>query len=470
MNQRKKLIWPIVLLIAGSAVYAGNLADTFLHSNFGRPSAVARTSDIFPYGASASADPNVGLDSDLGPVELVWKVLKIIKDFYVDPIDPINNSKMAHNAVKYMVASLGDSNSQFLDKDQSKVLAEMAGGSFQGMGAVLKIREKKEATYTDQQLTIVAPLPGSPAEKAGLQPGDVISELNGKWVMSHDPFTGVYKLQKNFKATFAEKKKVFSDAKALQEKAISLDEASQKLMSSKDELNLTVIRDGKELPAVKIVPAPMTADVVVYKMLPDGTGYIHLVLLTADTPKRFSTALKDLADRGAKNVVLDLRNAPGGSIIAAQCVAGALIGNKDLATVVRSKGRKETICGKGKPVASMHIVGLVNMGTEGATEVLAAGLKGAAGMKLIGATTWGNAFERTAFRLEDGSGYTLTTGKYTPAGKKDFHGKGIKPDAVVPMSPLKIGTSADTQLARAVAVVKRPVAALASPSAKELKS
>ncbi len=462
MKLSRKLIWPVAVVVAAGAAYTGNLASSSLQAGAKRTSQPVEPLTLY---ASASADASMGLDYDLDSLQLVWKVLNIVKDYYVDEIDPYNNTKMAQSAVKYMVASLGDSNSQFLDKDASTTLAEMAQGHFSGIGAVLKIRERKEPNYTDQQLTVVAALPGSPAERAGLLPGDVILEVDGKWVMSHDPFSDVYKLSKDYKASYQQKKHAFDSAKALQERAISLGDASEKLMSARDgELQLKVERAGKTLPTIKLTPGQMTPDLVQSRMLADGIGYIRIILTTPDTPQRFRQALAGLISGGAKSVILDLRNSPGGQMTAAQEIAGALIGPKKLAMVTHSRGRVDVLNGRGNAVGNVRLVGLVNMGTEGTSEVLAAGLREASGMKLIGETTWGNGFERTAFRLPDGSGYTLTTGKISTPGKYDFNKIGVKPDAIVPMLASRIGQPDDAQLERALTVARRPVSQTAQLS------
>ncbi len=193
------------------------------------------------------------------------------------------------------------------------------------------------------------------------------------------------------------------------------------------------------------------------RLLEPGIGYIHITLFTPDTPARFTDALKDLKGKGAKKLVLDLRNSAGGSITAAQAVAGTLMPNKRLAVILRGNDRKDTVTAKPAAAAgALPVVALINQGTEGASEILAGGLRDSAAVKLIGAYSWGNPLERTAFRLADGSGYTLTTGKYlTPAGT-DYLNKGLKPDAVVPMSPAGVGSASDAQLARALLVTKRP--------------
>lgn len=462
MNQKRKLPLSLVLLVCGAALIGGLYADSALKSSATRQHTHNDLSALDTYfGATASVDSNAGLDTNLAPLQLVWRVLRTIKDNYVDSVDPFDNTKMAHNAVRYMVGSLGDSGSRFLDKDQVSRLKDMAFGKFHGIGAVLKIRELKNPDWTDMRITVVSAIPGSPADKAGLLPGDVITEVDNKWVMSHDPFSEAYKVSKDYTKTLTARRKAYKDAEALREKAIGLEEAFDKLTSpGKSDITLK-IRRGNVDRMCKITPDDLEAAPVTGRMVADGIGYVRIGLLTPGAVSDFRQTLKGFEERGAKALVLDLRNSPGGAIVSAQAVAGTLMPGKKLSQVMHSRGRR-TIIYANPPTASSvgytNLVTLVNEGTEGASEVLAGGLRDSAKAKLIGQNTWGNAFENTAFRLEDGSGYTLTTGKYLTPGGINFNKNGLKPDAIVPMSPSKIGTTEDTQLERAITVAKRPAA------------
>ena len=457
MIHNKRATWAVWLLVAAVAAIAGRSADNSLRASLSRVHTSAQASQFSSY--TAAADGNVGLSADLRPFELVTKVLRIVKDNYVDPVEPFDNQKMAHNAVKYMVASLGDSGSRFMDAKQAKALAELAEGTSNGIGAALKIREVKKEDYTDQQLTVVAPLEGSPAQKAGLLPGDVIDTVDGKWVKSHDPYVQAIKLAKDFKASIADRKKAYKDAEALNKNSMTLEAAFDTLSTAGEgELALKVLRRGKPL-TVKLGRARVSPPAVTSRVLEGNVAHIRMGILTPKAGEDFQKALGQMRGDGVSRLVLDLRNSPGGSIKAAQQIAGSLVPGAKLGAVVRSKGARENLWATRDPKAArMTVVVLVNEGTEGASEVLAAGLRDAAGAKLIGNTTWGNAMESTAFRLADGSGYTLTTGKYLPAKGADYQGKGIKPDAILPMTPAKIGTADDGQLSRALSVARRPAA------------
>lgn len=456
MNKRFQ-IFVGALAIAAFAV--GIAADGSLSASFTRTHVNADSTLVAIDGSTASTDTNAGLDSDLSPVVLVSRVLRIIKDYYVEDINPFENSEMAHGAVRYMVASLGDPNSRFLSKEQVEVLRDLGQGRLHGLGAVLKIRENKKPDWTDQNLTIVAAAPGSPAEKAGLAPGDIITDINGKWVMSHDPYSEAMVVFKDFASTAAEKESARSRAEDLRKRAITLDEAFDQLSTQQKEPLKLKVRRGTQEMDVAVSTADVSPQVVDSRILEGNVGYVRLFLMTPDSPKAFAAAAKNLADRGAQTLVLDLRNSPGGSVMAAQEIAGILMPDKELAQVIRSRGRKDVIVAKSEiSIPRMEIVALVNEGTEGAAEVLAGGIRDSASVRLIGQNTWGNAFERSAYQLEDGAGYTLTTGKFLTPNGTNFNKTGLKPDAVVPMDPTLVGSEQDSQLSRAVLAARRQAA------------
>ncbi len=158
------------------------------------------------------------------------------------------------------------------------------------------------------------------------------------------------------------------------------------MAASKEPLNLKV-RRGTATKAVSVSTANVTAEPVESRLLEPGIGYIHITLFTPDTPARFTDALKDLKGKGAKKLVLDLRNSAGGSITAAQAVAGTLMPNKRLAVILRGNDRKDTVTAKPAAAAgALPVVALINQGTEGASEILAGGLRDSAAVKLIGVT------------------------------------------------------------------------------------
>jgi carboxyl-terminal processing protease len=270
------------------------------------------------------------------------------------------------------------------------------------------------------------------------------------------------KVTRDHAASPGDKRRAVKDAEELRKRAITLDEAFTKLTRPQQEpLGLKVRRDGREL-AVTVSTAEVEAKTVESRVLEDGIGYVRIHLFTPATAEALEGELKSLRGRGVRTLVVDLRNCPGGSLAAAQAAAGLFMPGKKLGTVLRSRDRKEALVARppgGEAFDFRVAAALVNRGTEGAAELLAAALRDSAGARLIGERTWGNAFERTAFQLADGTGYTLTTGKFVPPGGADFHRTGVKPDAVVALpASAAPGSPEDRQLERALAVAKRPAA------------
>ncbi len=141
------------LLLAAAAFVGGVAADGRLRQAAARSHAATDPATMVAIeGSTASTDANAGLDADLSPVVLVGKVLKVVKDYYVEDINPFENSKMAHNAVRYMVSSLGDPNSRFWMRSRRRRGAEalLAGHPHR---AVLKIKESKKSRLDRPDLT-----------------------------------------------------------------------------------------------------------------------------------------------------------------------------------------------------------------------------------------------------------------------------------------------------------------------------
>ena len=385
------------------------------------------------------------------------QVYQLIKRHYVDAVP--DDAKLGHGAAAAMVASLGDPDSRFMEAPEMAEVTNESKGQYRGIGAALAVRRIAHAKaadvpgYTEYQLTVVAPLPGSPAEKAGLLPGDVISAVNGQWIYN-DAF--VYSQTKTLKAMEDDPVSFNKLVTTLQKKidgSVSLTDAQTKLDDpAAKTVSLSVTRNGTAQPisATLDLSAPTVVPAIASRSLPGGIGYIKINQFTPDADKAFADALAGFGN-DTKGLVLDLRNSPGGLLESGSEIASRL---RQIDTI----GYMETKNKKVAPIAftlngvpltpiTYPIAVLVNGGTANTAEMLAAALQ-SKGAKIVGSPTFGDASDVKVIQLKDGSGFTMTVGKLMTVTKTDFGGVGIKPDVAVPDA-----AGSDEPLNRAIGVL-----------------
>ena len=432
------------------------LAST-AHPGQGTPSGQIAQEADGPGAHAAEGDAGTEFLTDTSPGATFEQVYSLIERNFVDPLP--TNAQMAHGAASAMLASLQDPDSRFLEAPEVNELNSEAQGRYRGIGAALAVRRLPHAkagevpAYTEYRLVIVAPLPGSPAEKAGLMAGDVVTMINGQWIYS-DAY--VYGQTKALKAVQNDPVTFNKMLTALQKKidgALSLSEAQTKLDDpAAKTIALTVTRPGlpQPLPETLDTSAPTVVPAITARSLPGGLGYIKIAEFTAGADKDFDTALAGFGN-APKGLVIDLRDSPGGLLEVGSAIASKLTSAPVLG-YIETKGKKVQPISltPASPIACPITV-LVNGGTANTAELLAATLQ-SKGATLIGSTTFGDAGDVKLIVLHDGSGFTMTVGKLMTAAHADFGGLGIKPDVALP------NTSGDAPLNRAVDVLSGRVA------------
>jgi carboxyl-terminal processing protease len=410
-------------------------------------------------------DTSTGFQADTSPAATFDDVYQLIERNFVDPLP--TDTQMAHGAATAMLASLQDPDSRFLEAPEVSELDSEAKGQYRGIGAALAVRRLTHPkvgevpAYTEYRLVLVAPLPGSPAEKAGLQPGDMVTTINGQWIYN-DSY--VYAQTKALKAVQDDPVTFNKMLTALQKKidgSLSIAQAQTKLADpAAKTIVLTVTRAGQPQPlSVSLdTAAPTVVSPITARSLPGGIGYIKIAQFTPGADKDFETALAGFGN-APKGLVLDLRNSPGGMLDVGAAIASQISSAPALG-YLETKGKKvQPISDTPSAAVSCPIVVLVNGGTANTAELLASALQ-SKGAKLVGSTTFGDASDVKLITLHDGSGFTMTVGKLMTAAHGDFGGLGIKPDVVLP------NTSGDAPLDRAVDVLSGRVARV--PSAHSL--
>ncbi len=318
------------------------------------------------------------------------KVYQLLRTDYVEKP---NNKTMFYGAIKGMVHSLKDPFSKFLDKHEYTHLREIMTSKYVGIGVEITVRNK--------EITIVTPMEGSPAMKAGLKAGDIVKKVNGKSIRNKK-FYDVIKLIKGKPGTYVK---------------ISI---MRKHMN--DLLDFNIKRMPIKIKSVSYSKIPKT-----------NIGYIKIKVFNSETTRDFEKALLYLNKQNITKCILDLRNNPGGALIAANGVADLLLakGKK----IVSVKGRKGSgvyneFISKKEPKFSGKIIILVNKGSASASEILSGAIRDNKRGKLLGVKTFGKGSVQKSYELDkkEQIGVKITIAKYyTPSGEL-IHKKGIQPD------------------------------------------
>ncbi len=349
---------------------------------------------------------------------LFWKVWDTLKEKYVDS-SQLDSKKLFYGSIKGMMRATGDPYTAFLDPEENKEFNEDITGRFEGIGAELGIKNKI--------LTVIAPLEDSPAEKSGLRAGDKIIKINGE--------------------TAAE---------------MSIDEAVDKIRGPKGtKVKLTVFRNGDaEAREIEITREIINVKSVKFELKEDNIAYFKIIKFGEETDKEFSLAVKRALSQGAKKVILDMRNNPGGYLDAAVNMAGKMIPKGNIVVIEEnSRGKRKEIYAKGGDVLSrMETVVLINMGSASASEILAGALReNRDNVTVVGETSYGKGSVQEFINLPQGTAAKITVSKWlTPKGEQ-INEKGIKPDIEVKMSYEDFENDRDPQLEKALEILKNGV-------------
>ncbi len=328
------------------------------------------------------------------------EALSLVNALYVDEA-AADLEDLSASALDGMLSGL-DPYSQYLDFDRLKELGEETSQEFGGIGVQVEMRE--------EVLTVVAPMDGSPGERAGLLRGDQIVGVDGASITGLNIMEAVAKL-KGKPGTLV----------AISVRRDSIDSL----------LNFEVERD---LIAVNSV---LGAEIV-----EDGIGYARITQFGKRTGEELAEAVDDLLEFGMRGLVLDLRNNGGGLLDAAVEVAGQFVPDGQL--IVYIKGRhpsmtEEWFAENAGGFYTFPLVILVNPGSASASEIVAGALKDSGRAKLVGEKTYGKGSVQSILPLSDRTGLKLTTARYYTPGGYVIHDNGIEPDVAVELSPEEEG-------------------------------
>ncbi|MBI2830836.1 MAG: S41 family peptidase [Chloroflexi bacterium] len=320
--------------------------------------------------------------SGLGTVGEAWD---IIVNEYVEK-DKLEAQTLSGGAIRGMIEALNDPYSAYLPPQVYQAQAKSLRGAYQGIGAYVGVK--------DNQITFIAPIEDSPAQKAGIRPGDKLIKINGESV-----------------------------------EGLTITEAILKIQGpAGTDVTITVLHEGEKEPVtLTITRAQIKLETVSFEMRGD-MAYIRISSFSDFTPSELLATLKKMP-ASARGIILDLRNNPGGPLQAAIEVASQFIKEGVVVNVVSNTGGKTAMSVvKTELVTELPMVVLVNNGSASGSEVLGGALQDHKRAKVAGTQTFGKGSVNTVRRLNDGSAIYLTIGRWLTPSERPIEGKGLTPD------------------------------------------
>ena len=345
-----------------------------------------------------------------------WDTYQAVTQRYAGP-GSIDRKALIEGAIKGMIAALGDPYSMYLTSQEYRDSLQGLSGEIEGIGATIGAVDADghtssctTLTATDCQMVIVAPIQGSPADKAGLLPGDVITAVDGKALAG-----------------------------------MSLDDARALVRGPRDTaVTLTIVRGDAAPQDVEIVRAVVITPEVEARLLAgDTVGYLKLSGFSEHAADQLDQALGEDVQAGIRKIILDLRGNPGGFVTAARDIASEFLADGTVFWQRDADGNlTETVAKPGGKATdpSIKVVVLVDGGSASASEIVAGALHDRGRATLVGQKTFGKGTVQQWTQLEDDSGgFRLTTARWLTPDRTWIHGKGIVPDVVVTQQAAKPG-------------------------------
>ncbi|HEY5601056.1 MAG TPA: S41 family peptidase [Patescibacteria group bacterium] len=374
---------------------------------FGIRNFQAKVANYKPIFSISSKDPPAQFEKvDFSPF---WQVWDVMFEKYIDrsKIDP---NVLVNGAISGMVKALGDPYTAYLTNEENSAVKEDLSGSYEGVGIQLG--------FKDKQLVVIAPLKSSPAETAGVLPGDEILKIDGEETIDISLPEAVKKIR----------------GKAGTKVVLNLKRAE------KDAYDLELTRANIEVKSV----------VLEYREI-DGqkVAIIKLSRFGEQTQSEWDGAVEQIQSDGVKAIILDVRNNPGGFLTAAIEIASDFVSGRVVGQEVAGGAREFYPATKQARLAKIPTVVLINQGSASASEIVAGALQDRGKAKLIGEKSFGKGTIQDVVDFESGSGVHVTIAKWLLPSGESIDKIGLKPDIEVKISEEDQTNGKDPQLDRA---------------------
>ena len=346
----------------------------------------------------------------------------------------VDRGKLIEGAIDGMFDALGDPYSSYLSADDFQATLQGISGEFEGIGAEIGTVDAAGETSDcatlapDCRLVIVSPIDGSPAEKAGIRPGDVITEVDGQTL-----------------------------------DGLTLEDARNRIRGRKGtEVKLAIEREGEPIDVTITRDVIVTREVVERDLADDEVGYVRLGGFSDNAARDFKAALDEDVKAGRTKLIIDVRGNPGGYVTAARSAASQFIAEGPIFWQEDADGERVATNAEEGGVAtdpSIAVVLLIDRGSASASEILAGALQDTGRATLVGETTFGKGTVQEWTQLDGAGGFRLTVAKWLTPEQRWIHTVGVEPDVAVEI-PDELEPDEDPVLDRALEVLGEQAAVL----------
>ena len=367
--------------------------------------------------ATEPIPPGDQLPAELGTV---GEAFRILLDEHVDHSD-LDSQQLSEGAIRGMLAALDDPHASYLSADQHSREQEGYRGYFEGIGA--------QVTLTDAGLTVIAPIPGAPAEAAGIRAGDLILEVDGTDI---------------------------SD--------LTLVEAVNLIRGpGGTDVTLLVRHVGDfENVTITVTRGRIPIESTAFRMLDDGIGHLWVYSFSNSTEDEVRRALDQLQEEGGRALILDLRNNPGGLLASVIDVTDMFMSSGTILYEIDANGnRSDYEAARRGPATDLPIVVVVNHFSASASEIMAGALQTSGRATVVGTSTFGKGSVNIARELSDGSAIYFTIRRWYLSDGTQIEGQGVTPDVEIESEahPLPVEFDQDPALKRAFEILETQIAA-----------
>lgn len=345
--------------------------------------------------------------SPIGAVKFFFTYF-VASHFYMDPV---SKQSLFEGSLAGMIDSLGEPHSQYLNEKEYNDIYMQTSASYIGVGIVL-------GQDKDGLMKVASAIEGQPAAEAGVKSGDIIVEIDG-----------------------------------VNTSTLTMEQAS-KMIRGEEGTNVTItIMRGNEVKDITITRKQITLPTVKGKMLDDHIGYIRISQFAEPTGPDFAKTYNELKEKGMTKLVLDLRDNPGGLLTTAQEVANYILPAGPIVTIQDRSGRIESYDSEGLE-PTIPLVVLINQGSASASEIIAGAVQDEKVGTIVGTNSYGKGTVQTILGVPGDEGIKITIAKYHTPNDRVIDGTGIKPDVEVELPDNAQSESDDTQLQKALEILK----------------